>query len=290
MEKNKNISHFSHLKQKWTAKHKEIEKKIVAKHGHLIASLIPKHQIISGLLLAAVPFMQMAPHTVQAQINNFSKQETPKLTPQDFVLKLSELLPKDVRPLIPGEEKLISNYLSEVFKFKVYPEIDGMRLERSYGYIGQEQHLKRFPGDSMDQHFNSQEEAHLYSPEGMAPGLGAWGYFSRSKDTMTEIDIQREKFYIAVPTFLAPGFNENIGKYGLFFKYRKMLVVNPENGKAVVADIGDAGPAEWTGKHLGGSPEVMEYLERVDGAQKGPVLYFFVDDPNDTIPLGPINL
>ena len=32
----------------------------------------------------------------------------------------------------------------------------------------------------------------------------------------------------------------------------------------------------------------MKYLERVDGKAKGPVLYFFIDDPNDIIPLGPI--
>ena len=67
-----------------------------------------------------------------------------------------------------------------------------------------------------------------------------------------------------------------------------MLVVNPQNGKAMVVVIGDAGPAAWTGKHLGGSPEVMKYLERVDGRQKGPVLYFFLDDPDDKIPLGPL--
>lgn len=67
-----------------------------------------------------------------------------------------------------------------------------------------------------------------------------------------------------------------------------MLVVNPQNGKAIVADIADAGPSPWTGKQLGGSPAVMNYLERVDGAQKGPVLYFFINDPNDTIPLGPV--
>jgi hypothetical protein len=69
-----------------------------------------------------------------------------------------------------------------------------------------------------------------------------------------------------------------------------MLVVNPQNGKAVVAVIGDSGPAPWTGKHLGGSPEVMKYLQRYDGKQVGPVLYFFIEDPNNTVPLGPIGL
>jgi hypothetical protein len=67
-----------------------------------------------------------------------------------------------------------------------------------------------------------------------------------------------------------------------------MLVVNPHNGRAIVVVIGDAGPAEWTGKHLGGSPEVMKYLERVDGRARGPVLYFFIDDPEDRVPLGPV--
>jgi hypothetical protein len=68
-----------------------------------------------------------------------------------------------------------------------------------------------------------------------------------------------------------------------------MLVVNPNNGRAVVVVIGDAGPAVWTKKQLGGSPEVMKYLQRVDGAQKGGVLYFFIDDPKDVVPLGPID-
>jgi hypothetical protein len=124
----------------------------------------------------------------------------------------------------------------------------------------------------------------------MAPGRGAWGYFVSSKADMIQKDIEREKYYIAVQTFLSEGWSEDVRGYYDFFKYRKMIVVNPENGKAVIAVIGDAGPAEWTGKHLGGSPEVMEYLERQDGAAKGPVLFFFTNDPNDSLRLGPIRV
>jgi hypothetical protein len=105
-----------------------------------------------------------------------------------------------------------------------------------------------------------------------------------------EKSTQQEKYYIAVQTFLSPGWDQNSRELSEFFKFRKMLVVNPQNGKAIVVVIGDSGPAPWTGKHLGGSPEVMKYLERVDGKQKGPVLYFFLDDPNDTIPLGPFEM
>jgi hypothetical protein len=142
-------------------------------------------------------------------------------------------------------------------------------------------------------HFKNADDAQKYWSSGMAPGLGAWRYFTDASDALgvlTQEDIDREKYYIAVQTFLAPGFDSNTKEYTDFFKYRKMLVVNPQNGKAIVADIADAGPSPWTGKQLGGSPEVMSYLERFDGAQKGAVLYFFIDDPNDTIPLGPVNL
>ncbi|MBI4097102.1 MAG: hypothetical protein HY428_01675 [Candidatus Levybacteria bacterium] len=142
----------------------------------------------------------------------------------------------------------------------------------------------------MATHFATQEDAEKYYSSGMATGLGAWGYFASSKDAMTEKDVLREKYYIAVQTFLAPGFQENVSDRYNFFKYRKMLVVNPQNGKAIVCIIGDAGPAEWTGKSLGGSPEVMKYLERVDGKARGSVLYYFVDDPSDTIPLGPVEV
>ena len=168
--------------------------------------------------------------------------------------------------------------------------MDGKRLNTTYGIIGQEQHLARFPGDNMFSHFDKPSEADKYWSYGMAPGLGAWRYFTNESGTLTQKDIDREKYYIAVQTFLSPGFDSNSKEYTDFFKYRKMLVVNPQNGNAVVADIADAGPSPWTGKQLGGSPEVMSYLERFDGAQKGAVLYFFIDDPNDTIPLGPVNL
>jgi len=290
MTKKTNHSYFHYLKKEWQKKHKKIEKEIISKHGHLISAIVPRQQIIGGLMLAAVPLMQLAPATALAKLGNLGQQEQKHISPEELSNNLKNLLPSEVRPLIPGEEKLLANYLSDFLNIKVSAELNGIRLNRSYGLIGKEQHLRRFPGDNIYAHFENEKEFIDYSREGLAPGLGAWGYFANSKQELTEQDKLREKYYIAVPTFLAPGFNEHVGEYGLFFKYRKMLVVNPDNSKAIVADIADAGPAEWTGKHLGGSPEVMGYLERVDGSQRGPVLYFFIDESDDTIPLGPVKL
>jgi hypothetical protein len=202
---------------------------------------------------------------------------------------LASSVPQEVRPLTDEEETQIGELLTKKYGIKTTAKLDDKKLNRSYGLIGAEQHLARYPGDNMGSHFDgNSDDASKYFSSGMAPGLGAWGYFATSRANMTEEDNMREKYYLAVQTFLVPDYHERVGEYRDFFKFRKMLVVNPHNGRAVVAVIGDAGPAEWTGKHLGGSPEVMKHLERVDGRARGPVLYFFIDDPNDEVPLGPI--
>lgn len=284
-------SYYHHLKEKWLKTHKDLHHALKEKHKDLASERLKKH-LISSFMFAAIPLASpmATPSATPLPVPTPAVVQEVHMTQKGFTELLRDKLPHEVEPLSSDQEKDVSSFLSDTFHMHVSPQLQGIRLNRSYGFIGQEQHLKRFPGDTIDTHFTSSEEAANYADKGMAPGLGAWGYFAYSQNEMTDKDILREKYYIAVPTFLSPGWNEHAKDYVSFYKYRKMLVVNPENGKAIVTDIADAGPAEWTGKHLGGSPEVMKYLERVDGAQRGPVLYFFIDDPNDTIPLGPINL
>lgn len=286
--------HFEFLKNKWTKRHKKLQEKIWAKHGESLAwfSNNTKHltagTAMAGLVLLGNPLHIPLPVPHQLLASENGNQTIDKNI--FLVSDLSTLLPDEVRSLTTDEEQKISEILTRDFGIKAQAELDGKRLNRSYGLIGAEQHLTRFPGDTLNSHFSSQEEAEQFGASGMAPGRGAWGYFANSATEMTKKDIDREKYYIAVQTFLAPDFLSRVSEYRDFFKFRKMLVVNPQTGRAVVAVIGDAGPAEWTGKHLGGSPEVMKYLERKDGKQKGAVLYFFVDDPEDKVPLGPISV
>ncbi|RJQ36061.1 hypothetical protein C4559_05665 [Candidatus Microgenomates bacterium] len=284
--------HYDHLKNKWTNRHQKLHEKLWSKHKESLSWLSDntKHLAVGSLgslMLLAGPVTTLlpAPHISSAHEIGQVLDKTVFL-----VSDLLGILPKEVRALTNEEEEKIGKVLSRNFGFKVTAELEGKRLNRSYGLIGAEQHLARFRGDTMDSHFDNDEEAKLHWSSGMAPGLGGWGYFmDKGEQQLSEKGKLREKYYIAVQTFLAPGFDKNPREIIDFFRFRKMLVVNPQNGKAVVAVVGDAGPSPWTGKHLGGSPEVMDYLERVDGAQKGPVLYFFIDDPQDKIPLGPIS-
>lgn len=288
MPKNSSSS-YKFLREKWSHRHVQLQKQLFKKHKDSVDWLTHNTKqlalgSLSGLMILASPVK--GPVNPQVKVANESVQ---KIDNKVFVIAdLSPALPSQVRPLTGDEETKIAGILTKTYGLKVSAQIGDLRLNRSYGLIGQEQHLTRFPGDNTISHFDSVQDASKYSSSGMAPGLGAWGYFTTSPANITQVDVDREKYYIAVQTFLSPNFNEKITEYRDFYKFRKMLVVNPQNGKAVVADIADAGPAEWTGKHLGGSPEVMGHLERYDGIDRGPVLYFFIEDPSDQIPLGPI--
>jgi hypothetical protein len=195
--------------------------------------------------------------------------------------KLHDILPRQVEPLTPDQEFKISAVFQEIYGIRAMAELDGNHLNTSYGYIGAEQHLPRYPGDTVYQHA-------AYPEAGLTPGRGAWGYFASSPSGLTPEVEAKEKYYVAVQTLYLPDWTTRLAYLRDWYKYRKVFVVNPKNGKAIVAVIADSGPAAWTGKQFGGSPEVMHYLETQDGRAKGPVVLFFIDDPRDKVRLGPV--
>lgn len=195
--------------------------------------------------------------------------------------RLQSSLPPQVSPLTSDQEGQVSAHLHQVFGLHASAELEGNRLNRSYGLIGAEQHLPRFPGDTIGQHDQ-------FLRSGITPGLGSWRYFAPSKDQLTPDLILKEKYYVAVQTLYLPDWTTRLPYLRDWYKYRKVVVVNPQNGKVIIGDVADSGPAAWTGKHFGGSPEIMAYLKLNVGKQKGPVILFFVDDPEDKVPLGPL--
>lgn len=203
--------------------------------------------------------------------------------PQSFLIQeLKKVLPLKMDLLSYEQEKEISQFVEKLTGIKIRASLEGEKLNHSYGLIGAEQHLPRFPGDNINLHDE-------YLKSGITPGLGAWGYFVNNKEALTPQIVQMEKYYVAVQTLYLSDFNRRFIYLRDWYKYRKVMVINPVNGKAIVAVIADAGPASWTGKHFGGSPEVMAYLELNRGMQKGPVLMFFVDDADNKVSLGPVD-
>ena len=196
---------------------------------------------------------------------------------------LAQFLPERTRPLSQNEEKVLEQMFEEVMGIKTRTNLEGEHLNTTYGLIGAEQHLKRYPGDSVNNHGEGS-----VLKEGIAPGLGAWGYFAASKEKLTSSLEETEKWYAVVQTLYLEDWSSRQPYLRNWYKYRKVLIVNTNNGNAVVASVADSGPAMWTGKNFGGSPEVMEYLGG-SRYKKGPVLVFFVDDPENKVSLGPVD-
>lgn len=194
---------------------------------------------------------------------------------------------KNVVQMPPGhmekeDELYIERQLSDMLGFNVTAELEGHRLNHTIGIMGGKQHLLRFPTDSLSQH-------DAYQESGIAPNRGAFGWFTQNGE-LTEQAIDKEKYYFAVQTLYLSDWNTNHNDLKPWYKFRKMIVVNPANQMAVVGVVGDAGPAQWVKKQFGGSPEVIREGKIWSPESRGRVLLFFVDDPEDKIPLGPIDL
>lgn len=196
--------------------------------------------------------------------------------------KINSLLPGDIGKITGDSSDKIRQLLKEVLGLVALPNLEGKELNYAYGWMGYEQHLQRYPGDTLGEH---DEELQA----GIAPGLGAWGYFSPSKDQFDNDKYLMEKYYVAVQTLYLPDWYQNTKELSTWYKHRKVIVINPIDGTACVAVVGDAGPANWTGKQFGGSPELMKELNLHLGPRKGKVLLLFVDDANNEVPLGPID-
>ncbi len=261
------------------------EKKLRLRHPHAV-TFFQKHGMtpgqirqhaakvaasvgLTGAMLFAQPLTQQVLSTPFHQIAALTADQLRS----ELKNQLAALLPKDVISLTAAQEEAVANEIKTIWGIDASATLAGERLNRSYGLIGAEQHLMRYPGDVV---------------ENMAPGKGAWGYFANSADELTQDIIEKEKWYVAVQTLYLPDWQTRLNYLRDWYKYRKVLVINPVNGKTVVADVADSGPADFTGKHFGGSPEVMAYLGLNVHMQKGPVLLFFVNDPNNEIPLGPV--
>ena len=241
---------------------------------------------ITGALLLSPPDGSKAlpaPQDIIQKLKTGQKSIAINIPQKELVDAISSQLPEKTRALTYQEEKYLEQTFSNIIGINAKANLEGEHLNTTYGLIGAEQHLMRYPGDSLTQHrFGDNLK------EGMAPGRGAWGYFASSKDKLTPDLVEIERWYAVVQTLYLPDWSRRQPYLKDWYKYRKVLIVNTKNGNAVVASIADSGPAAWTGKHFGGSPEVMQYLGG-KRYKKGPVIIFFVDDPENEIPLGPVD-
>jgi hypothetical protein len=247
-------------------------------------------KLLAAITLASqLAISQPVEAQVQKNIDAIERRQEKELISAISQQELEEILQKMVGFVnmevghLPKEDELyLEQQLTDMLGFEVTFELEENRLNHSIGIMGGEQHLLRHPGDTLAEH-------DAYREAGMAPKRGAYGWFLEDGE-LTEKMIQKEKYYFAVQTMYLPDWNTRHSELKPWYKFRKMIVINPAERLAVVGVVGDAGPAMWVQKQFGGSPEVIREGKIWSPSTKGRVIMMFVDDPDNEIPLGPIDL
>lgn len=281
--------HIEELKEK----HKEVVR-WAKKKGIKTEEVIQNSAkgLATGVAAGAMIFSSGIPSTVDESQKPNDKELQREI--DDRTVEVSIIAKKDISKEIqkelstvnPYDEKIVQKKLNTILNIPVKAQLDGIRLNTTYGIMGYESHLTRYPGDNISTHFVSNLDHQKYGHASMAGGPGAWGYIAQSKGAISQKDIEREKYYLVAQTFLST--NWGSAEVKKWFRHRKMVVVNPQSGAVVVGVLEDAGPEPQTGKKFGGSPEIMEILG-FSGSGNNVYMYF-VEDPEDKIPLGSYGL
>lgn len=280
---------YDEAKQRFDEKHQDLIAWMKSNEISFSDVRLVSQQLLAATSLAGAVAMNSPEGLVEVPQIQAQEKPTDNLLASVSQEEHDEIMKKleSIVQMPPGHmetetELYLEQQLSEILNFEVTAELEGQRLNHSIGIMGGEQHLYRFPGDSLGQH-------DAYQEAGIAPNRGAFGWFTE-KGELTEKAIAREKYYFAVQTLYLPNWNSEHPTLKPWYKFRKMVAINPAEKVAVVAVVGDAGPAAWVQKQFGGSPEVIREGKIWSPKSRGRVLLLFVDDPDDKIPLGPISL
>lgn len=280
---------YHRLKQSFTKKHGKASDWVKANTNDLSELKTFVQQLFAAVSLAGqIAVSQPVEAQVQQQLRVIEQNQRNKMLSQvtqeehqEIVDKMISLVNSPPGHLESERELYLEQQLTDILGIELTAELEGHRLNHTIGIMGGEQHLKRYPNDNLASH-------DAYLEAGMAPVRGAFGWFTQ-QGKLTDKSIQREKYYFAVQTLYLPNWNRDYKQLKPWYKFRKMIVINPTEEKAVVGVVGDAGPALWIKKQFGGSPEVIREGQIWSPQAKGRVMMFFVDDPEDKIELGPID-
>lgn len=184
---------------------------------------------------------------------------------------------------LPREQSLyLEQQITDLLGFEVTSELDGHQLPSTFGMMSALPHLKRHPQDQLEEHEQFQEA-------GLEERRSSLGWFTEMGQ-LTDTAVNREKYFVSLQIDLSPEWQLQSKQLKEWYKYRKVVVINPMVQKAAVACVGDFGPGNWIQHQFGGSPEIIRQLSVWDLASQGKVFIFLVNDVDNTLPLGVMDM
>jgi len=208
-----------------------------------------------------------------------------ELTREEHVAVMEKMVEMAQLPaghLPKQEEMYLEQQLTDLFGFEVNAELEGVRLPHTIGVMEGLPHLRRHPTDTLVDHERC-------SSAGIRQVRSAFGWFTELGQLNDHGVLQEEYFFSVQADFLSnwrtsPSILKN------WLKFRKMVMINPADMRAVVGSVGDIGPSDWMHYQFGGSPETILDAKVWSPQTRGHVLMFFVNDPMNQVQLGPLDL
>ncbi|NCS86944.1 MAG: hypothetical protein GW773_03800 [Candidatus Pacebacteria bacterium] len=217
------------------------------------------------------------------QISSKEKLLESKISAEEFnsiFEKLNDLLSLPAGQLENQSELYLEQQLSDLLGFDIVANLDDHRLNHSTGVMGSEAHLKRSPNDQLKNHLNLLEA-------GLDRSRSAFGWFVNHGDITKEAE-DFEKYYFSLQLYQLQDWNTNFKDLKSWYKFRKMVVINPAEKIAIVGVVGNIDHKNQFQHQFGASPEVIIKGRIWSPKSQGKVLIMFVDDPKNEVPLGPI--
>lgn len=234
-------------------------------------------------------FVDHYPATVDDQVDSrISKLSSSSigtitsLEKQAIFEKLTQAALEPPQQLSGTNALYLEQQLSDLLGITLSTELDGYRLPHNVGVMLSSSHLERVPSDKLEKH-----EAYLEA--GIDKGRSQFGWFLPKPDEQDDNFIF-EKYFVGAQLQYLEEWQSNRKTLKEWYKYRKVLVVNPFNLRATVASIARVGPTERLQHQFLGSPEVIRETMIWSPKAQGKVLMFFVDDPDNEVELGSRNL
>ncbi len=196
--------------------------------------------------------------------------------------KLIDLLSLPAGQLESQSELYLEQQLSDLLGFDIVADLEDHRINHSTGVMGSEAHLKRSPNDELKNHLDLLEA-------GIDRSRSAFGWFVNHGDITQEAE-DFEKYYFSLQLYQLPDWNINFKELKSWYKFRKMVVINPAERIAVVGVVGNIDHKNQFQHQFGASPEVIIKGRIWSPKSQGKVLLMFVDDPKNEVALGPIYL
>ena len=225
--KNQVAAYNSQARQKFAQKHPRATAWLTKRQLNIGKIRQQSQRLLTGATLSSV-LLLAAPQSPSPLPPATEQQRLAKaylVSTQEVKSKLAQLL----EPLVPerighpdaDKEAAISQAIAQTLGIKASVTLEGQRLNHSLGYIGYEQHLPRFPGDSVRLHDEYQEA-------GITPGLGAWGYMANSSAELTPKLELTEKYYAVVQTLYLPTWQKDLKILREWYKHAKVLVISTQ--------------------------------------------------------------